>query len=89
MKKVLISVCCLVLMLVSIEAGDTPLVDVAQEELDDSKRYMQFEKHQKNKLYDYVRLLKNRYVLTRELVWQSEKVSEAIYLQSALIRLGE
>lgn len=89
MKKIVISVSLLLFMLVTSEAADTPLVDVAQKELDYSKRYMQFEKHQKNKLYDYVRLLKNRYVLTREMVWQSEKISEAIYLQSALIRLGE
>ncbi len=89
MKKIVISVSLLALMLVTTEAKPPPLVKVADDELKYSKRYMQFEKHQKNKLYDYVRLLKNRYVLTRELVWQSEKVSEAIYLQSALIRLGE
>ena len=89
MKKIWIGVSLLLFMLVTSEAADTPLVDVAQEELNCSKRYMQFEKHQKNKLYDYVRLLKNRYVLTREMVWHSEKISEAIYLQSALIRLGE
>ncbi len=88
MKKIVISVSLLALMLVTAEAKP-PLVKVANDELIYSKRYMQFEKHQKNKLYDYVRLLKNRYILTREMVWQSEKISEAIYLQSALIRLGE
>ena len=88
MKKILISVYLLALSSVSIEALP-PLVDVADKELKFSIKYMKREKHQKNKLYDYVRLLKNRYVLTREMVWQSEKISEAIYLQSALIRLGE
>jgi len=66
-----------------------PLVDVADQELKDSIKFMKREKHQKNKLYDYVRLLKNRYLLTRETVWVSNKISDAVYLQSNILLLRE
>ena len=68
--------------------AEPPLVKVAQIELDKSKRFVKFERIQQKRLYDYVRLLRKRYLLTKEMVWVSDKIVEAIYLQSSLLYLS-
>jgi len=64
-----------------------PLVKVAQLELDKSKIFLKYERHQRKKLYAYTKLVKVRYLLSKELVWVSTKIVDGIYLQSCMIRI--
>ena len=66
-----------------------PLVKVTKKELKLSKKFLKLERHQQKNLYDYVRLLKSRYILTREMVWTSTKIVEAMSVQSSMILIKE
>lgn len=66
-----------------------PLVKVTNKELEFSKKFLKLERYQQKNLYDYVRLLKARYILTREMVWVSTKIAEAISVQSSMILIQE
>jgi len=68
---------------------EPPLVKVTKEELKWSKKFLKLERHQQKHLYDYVRLLKARYILTREMVWVSTKIAEAISVQSSMMLIQE
>ena len=68
---------------------EPPLVKVTKEELKWSKKFLKLERYQQKNLYDYVRLLKARYILNREMVWVSTKIAEAISVQSSMILIEE
>jgi len=77
------------LLTLFIEAKKPPLVDVAQREEEFSIKYVNYERWQEKYLYDYVRLVKARYISTKEIIWLSHNIVEAIYLESKIIRLGQ
>ena len=86
MKKIVFF---LTLLLSVLLYAEPPLVKVAQEELDFSKRFVKLERHQQLKLYDYVKLVKARYILTKELVWVSGKIADAVSIQASMIGMQE
>ena len=86
MKKIVLSI---ILSLSMKVYADKPLVKVAHEELKRSIKFLKLERHQQKNLYDYVRLLKSRYILTREMVWTSTKIVEAMSVQSSMILIKE
>jgi len=67
--------------------ADAPLVKVAQKELAASKKFVRLERIQQTNLYAYVKLVKARYILTKEIVWLSDKMPNAISIQSSMILL--
>jgi len=85
MKKIVF----MMMLCMSMQVYAAPLVDVAEDELDFSKKFLKLERYQQKNLYDYVRLLKARYILTREMVWVSTKIAEAISVQSSMILIQE
>ena len=64
-----------------------PLVVVANKELNYSKSFLRYERYQQRDLYALAKLLKKRYILTKEEKWLSNKITNAIYLQSTMISL--
>ena len=86
MKKIIFLII-VTLMIPHYVVSAAPLVDVAKEELEKSKKFVKLERIQQKRLYDYVRLLRKRYLLTKELVWVSNQMVDAIYLQSSLLYL--
>jgi len=85
MKKIMIMIVFIIFMPLHVNAAD--LVDIAKKELYFSKNFLKYERHQRKKLYAYVKLVKARYVSSKELVWVSNKIVDAIYLQSSMIRI--
>ena len=86
MKKIIFSIMLSLSMQVY---ADPPLVKVTKEELEWSKKFLKLERYQQKNLYDYVRLLKARYILTREMVWVSTKLAEAKSVQLSMILIQE
>ena len=86
MKKIIFLII-VTLMIPHYVVSAAPLVKVAEKELGFSKTFVKLERIQQKRLYDYVRLLKKRYLLTKELVWVSNKIVDGVYLQSSLLYL--
>ncbi len=83
MKKIII-----LLLIVSVSLyAKGELIPVTKEELDLSKEFVKLERIQQKNLYTYVKLVKNRYILTKEEVWVSRKITDAISLESSMILL--
>jgi len=64
-----------------------PLDDVANKELAFAKKFLKFEKIQKKHLYNYVRLLKARYLVEKEIPWVSQNIFNAIYINTQMSSL--
>ena len=64
-----------------------PLVFVANKELNASKEFVRLERIQQTNLYSYVKFVKARYILTKEIVWLSDKMPDAIELQTSMLIL--
>jgi len=63
------------------------LVGVTHTESEDAINFVKNERYQQQQLYDYVRLLKEHYVLSKALVWTSNKIAEAIDIQFTMMTL--
>lgn len=87
MKKIVFSI--MLSLSMHVYGAEAYLVKVTDEELNLSKKFLKLERYQQKNLYDYVRLLKARYILTREMVWVSTKIAEAISVQSSMILIQE
>jgi hypothetical protein len=61
-----------------------PLDIPADKELKISKKFLRFEKIQKKHLYKYVRLVKARYLLQKEVPWVSKNILDAINIKAQL-----
>jgi len=83
MKKIMIL---LVMVSISLYAKGE-LIPVTKKELELSKEFVKLERIQQTNLYTYVKLVKARYILTKEEVWVSRKITDAISIQSSMILL--
>ena len=66
-----------------------PLVDVANEELEYSNKFVRLERIQQKNLFGYVKLVKAHYISIKEQVWLSAKIIDAIDVQSRMILVGK
>jgi len=69
--------------------ADAPLVTVTKKELSASKKFVKLERIQQTNLYAYVKLVKARYILTRQTVWLTGKMNDAIDIQAKMIMLDK
>jgi len=68
--------------------GAEPLVSVAEKELEKSKHFLKLEKIRREHIYDYTKMVKARYLLTKKTPFLSDKISNGLTLKASAYGKG-